>query len=357
MNLREEQAAMRARQQRRAPNNTAPEIEEFIDYLRIERGLSENTITSYSFDLCRLVSFLETRGRSPIDASRDDIRAYLVSLCDSKLSGNSAARHYAAVRVFYKFLRYAGKVPATATRGIRAPKIHLGLVESVPDADVAKMLGHLAALPESPIVLRDRAMIQTFYDSGLRVSELISLRMSDLDFRQEALRVIGKGDKQRLAPMSPPQANGLKAYLERGRPALIREQKEHGILFVSAPYKGGKGGGHSLTRQWLFLTVQRLGRAVLGRSIHPHQLRHSFGSTLVEHGADPRTVQALLGHADIDTTMRYVHVDLRTLVETHTNCHPRGEDNHAGSFHPTLFAVPAKREPKPEHGQDVPECA
>ena len=309
---------------------TGVAIGEFVDYLQIERGLSENTILAYSADLQRLGDFLELRGHNPADATRDDIRAFLASLSDdAKLSASSAARRFATVRVFYRFMRYASKIPANPTRGIRAPRFHLGLIESVPDADVSKLLAHLFKLPESPSLLRDRAMIQTLYDSGLRVSELISLRICDLNFSQAALRVIGKGDKQRLAPMSPPQADALKAYLERGRQALMGNRPEHGIVFVNAP-NVSRGGGAPLTRQTPFLLVQKLGRDVLGRNIHPHQLRHSFGSTLVEHGADPRTVQALMGHADIETTMRYVHVDLRTLKEVHSRCHPRGGNNHAG---------------------------
>jgi integrase/recombinase XerD len=232
------------------------------------------------------------------------------------------------VRVFYRFLRYAGKIPGNPTRGIRAPTFRLRLIQSIPDVDVAKLLDYLAKQPESPIVLRDRAMIQTLYDSGLRVSELLSLRLIDLDFSQAALRVIGKGDKQRLAMMSPPQAVALKAYLERGRPVLMGNQPEHGIVFVNAPsilrQTPYRPGGAPLTRQTPFLIVQKLGRDVLGRNIHPHQLRHSFGSTLIEHGADPRNVQALMGHADIETTMRYVHVDMRTIKEVHSKCHPRG---------------------------------
>jgi site-specific recombinase XerD len=242
-------------------------------------------------------------------------------------------------------MRYVGKIGANPTRGIRAPKVHQRLIENIPDAEVAKLLAHLAGQPESPIVLRNRAMIQTFYDSGLRVSELISLRLIDLMFQEPgmALRVIGKGNKQRLAPMSPPQAAALAAYLERGRPALMGGRPEHGVVFVNAPRgfnrPGTQGfsrplgedcshaaipGGAPLYRAGVFKIVRQLGRDVLGRDIHPHQLRHSFGSTLIEHGADPRNVQALMGHADIETTMRYVHVDLRTIKEVHSTTHPRG---------------------------------
>ncbi len=315
-----------------SPQPTDVAIGEFIDYLRIERGAAENTILAYTSDLRRLLAFLETRGPIPLAcATREDVRAFLATLIDAKLSGSGVARRFATVRVFYRFLRYAGKIPANPTRGIRAPKFHLRLIQSVPDADVTRLLDYLAKQPESPIMLRDRAMIQTLYDSGLRVSELLSLRLIDLDFSQSALRVIGKGDKQRLAMMSPPQAVALKAYLERGRSVLMGNRPEHGIVFVNAPSflwfgreQRPKSGGAPLTRQTPFLIVQKLGRAVLGRNIHPHQLRHSFGSTLIEHGADPRSVQALMGHADIETTMRYVHVDMRTIKQVHSKCHPRG---------------------------------
>jgi integrase/recombinase XerD len=300
------------------------DLSQFVDYLRIERGAAGNTVLAYSRDLRRLFAFLKRRGQIPAAATRDDIRAFLASLCKLGLSGSGIARRFATVRSFYSFMRYAGKIGANPTRGIRAPKFHLRLVENIPDPEVAKLLAHLARQPESPIVLRNRAMIQTFYDCGLRVGELISLRLIDL--QGSALRVIGKGDKQRLVPVSPPQAKALGAYLERGRPALMGNSPEHGIVFVNAPRGFGHAqpGGMPLTRGGVFLIVQQLGQDVLDRKIHPHQLRHSFGSTLIEHGADPRNVQALMGHADIETTMRYVHVDLRTIKEVHSRTHPRG---------------------------------
>jgi len=300
-------------------------LNKFVDYLRVERCAAESTILTYSSDLRRLFAFLKERDRTPLCASRDDLRAFLSSLHDAGLSGSGVARRFATVRSFYRFLRYAGTIGANPTNGIRVPKFQKRLVESIPDLDVSKLIDHLEAQRESPIVLRDRAMIYTLYGSGLRVSELISLRSADLDFRRQALTVIGKGDKQRLAPMSPPQAVALKAYLERGRPALMADRPEHGVLFVNAPARPWYGGGgFPLTRQTPFDIVQRLGLALLGRKIHPHQLRHSFGSTLIEHGADPRHVQALMGHADIETTMRYVHVDLRTIKQVHSHTHPRG---------------------------------
>jgi integrase/recombinase XerD len=234
------------------------------------------------------------------------------------------------VRSFYRFMRYSGVIPATPHAGIRAPKFHHKLVENVPDADVEKLIAHLSAQPETALVLRDRAILQTFYDSGLRVSELTTLKLSDPQFVEAdmAIRVIGKGDKERLVPMSPPQAEALKAYLERGRPALMGEQPpEHELVFVGGPSGRdgtGRPGGSPLTRQWIYKIIQRLGCTVLGRSIHPHQLRHSFGTTLIQHGADPRNVQALMGHADINTTMRYVHVDMRMIKEVHSKTHPRG---------------------------------
>jgi site-specific recombinase XerD len=149
----------------------------------------------------------------------------------------------------------------------------------------------------------------------------------DLQLSLSTLRVIGKGDKQRLLPMSPPQAVALSAYLERGRAALMGNRPDHEIVFVNSPrgFHSSAPGGVRLSRAGVFQIVQRLGRNVLGRDIHPHQLRHSFGSTLIEHGADPRTVQALMGHADIETTMRYVHVDMRTIKEVHSRTHPRGD--------------------------------
>lgn len=302
-----------------------PDLDAYLEYLRIERGAADNTIAAYSTDLRRLHAFLGQR--SPASAEREDIRNFLASLHDSGLTGNGIARRFAAIKGFYRFLRYSGKIRADPTRGIRPPKLHLSLIQNVPDPDVSELIAYLASQPESPTVLRDRAMIQTFYDSGLRVGELIGLRIAGVDFAGMALRVTGKGNKQRLAPISPPQAIALRAYLERGRPVLMGKRREHGILFVSGEWGWGslkRSGGSALTRQTPFNIVQTLGIAVLGRSIHPHQLRHSFGSTLIAHGADPRNVQALMGHADIDTTMRYVHVEMNTLKEVHSKTHPRG---------------------------------
>jgi len=301
-----------------------PDLDAFVSYLRIERSASEHTVAMYSADLRMFCTFL---GRGPVSASRDDIRRFLASQCDLQLAPNTIARRFQTIRSFYKFLRYSGMVRVDPSRGIRAPKWRLPLIENVPDPDVAKLIAYLAEQPESPTVLRDRAMIQTLYDSGLRVGELITLRLADLDFTGMSVLAIGKGNKQRLAPMSPPQALALTAYLERGRPVFMRGHAEHGIVFVTAPggpHRMNTRGGHPLTRQRAFQIVQGLGQAVLGRDISPHKLRHSFGSTLIAHGADPRNVQALMGHSDLDTTMRYIHVDMGTVKAVHAKTHPRG---------------------------------
>jgi site-specific recombinase XerD len=303
-------------------------LSQFLEYLRGERGASANTIATYRLHLERFIAFLKLRRKSPKSASRADIRKFLTYLFDSGLTASGVANRYAAVCSFYRFMRYSGAISAVPHTGIRAPKIHQKLVEQVLDADVEKLIAHLAAQPETALMLRDRAILQTFYDSGLRVSELTTLKSSDLQFTEadRAMRVIGKGDKERLVPMSPPQAGALKAYLERGRSALMGEHPpEHEIVFVGGPRgRNGTAQGSPLTRERVFQIIQRLGRTVLGRSIHPHQLRHSFGTTLIQHGADPRNVQALMGHADINTTMRYCHVDLRMIKEVHSKTHPRG---------------------------------
>jgi integrase/recombinase XerD len=338
-----------------AINSESLHLSQFLDYLRVERAAAENTIVTYSRHLKRFFGFLEIHGKGPKSTTRDDVRAYLASLYAAGLSGSGVAHRYAVVRSFYRFMRYSGVLQAMPTRGIRTPKFHAVLVEHIPDPDVTKMLAHLAGLSESPIVLRNRAMIQMFYDCGLRVSELRSLRLVDMQLSLSTLRVIGKGDKQRLLPVSPRLAEALRAYLERGRPSLMGDRPEHGIVFVNARQPGGAAGG-TLSRMGIFRIVRQLGRDVLGRDIHPHQLRHSFGSTLIEHGADPRNVQALMGHADIETTMRYVHVDMRTIKEVHRTTHPRG-DLYVAKECRTVSRIPANGQPEPEHHQDIQPSA
>jgi len=309
--------------------STFPDLDAFVDYLRVERGASGNTIASYKFDLLRFLTFIRERSHTPASADRDDFHAYIASLQDSGLHGNSVARHFQATRSFYKFLRYSGVARKDPTRRVRAPRFRLSLVDGLTDGEVDKIIAHLSEEPEratrlqTAIQLRNHAIVQTFYGSGLRVSELTGLRLEDLMFPEMMIRVIGKGDKQRLAVMSPPQATALVEYLRRGRRTLLSNHKESGALFLAGP-GGRRGGGYPLSRQMVFCMIRDIGRLVLDRSIHPHQIRHSFGTTLVSHGADLRNVQALMGHADIDTTMRYIHVDMREVLATHSTTHPRG---------------------------------
>ena len=286
-------------------------IRSFLNFCRTEKGLAENTLKAYAADLERFDSFQKSRSTV---ASTEDLRAYLDSLHGSGLGDRSIARHLTTIRNFGSFLVREGVLGVDPAEHLRPPKQWQTLPKFLNREEVGKLLE--APDGSRPTGLRDRAMLQLLYASGLRVSELCRLGMGDLNLEMGIVRTTGKGNKQRLVPVGKEALRSLAEYLRAGRGALLKGRASR-YLFVTA-----RGG--CLTRQAFWKLLAAYGRRIgLFRGITPHMLRHSFATHLLEGGADLRSVQLMLGHADIATTQIYTHVVRSRLRETVEKHHPR----------------------------------
>jgi integrase/recombinase XerD len=288
-------------------------VDEFITYLRVERGLSENTIEAYSRDLVRFVTYLENRNATPLEASRSMIRDYLGSLTHD-LSKRSQARNMSAIKTFFRFLVWEGKIKENPARLLETPRIE----QKLPDILSLDEVEQLLMQPDvtTPLGLRDHAMLELLYATGLRVSELVNLRLLDVNLEGGFLKTVGKGSKERMVPFGEKALQALRAYLSNGRPALLKNGRPP-HLFLNFR-------GTSLSRQGFWKIIRNHGMmAGIQKKIKPHGLRHAFASHLLEAGADLRAVQVMLGHADITTTQIYTHVTRERLKELHGTCHPR----------------------------------
>jgi integrase/recombinase XerD len=286
-------------------------IRSFLNFCRTEKGLANNSLEAYSADLERFSSFQNSRTGV---FSIEDLRAYLDYLHNSGLGSRSIARHLTTVRNFLSFLLREGVLPEDPAEHLRTPKQWQTLPKFLNREEIGKLL----EAPDSsrPTGLRDRAMLQVLYASGLRVTELCRLGMGDLNPEMGVLRTTGKGNKQRLVPVGKEALRAVSEYLRSGRAALLRGRASR-YLFVTA-----RGG--CLTRQAFWKLLAGYGRKIgLFSGITPHVLRHSFATHLLEGGADLRSVQVMLGHADIATTQIYTHVVRSRLRETIEKHHPR----------------------------------
>jgi integrase/recombinase XerD len=291
-------------------------LDEFCDALWLEDGLSRNTIESYRRDL-RLFSewLLRDRGMSLLQAGRADLLAYLAYKFQRKARPRSAARLLSSLKRFYRYLLRENRIHADPTLQIESPKLPRSLPKILTEEDVEALLG--APNPETGLGLRDKSMLETLYASGLRVSELVSMQLGQLSQDMGVVRVIGKGSKERLVPVGEEALNWIRRYLDAARPEILAG-KQTDALFITAR-------GTSMTRQAFWHLIQRYaGVAGIKNRISPHTLRHAFATHLLNHGADLRVVQMLLGHADISTTQIYTHVARERLKQLHAKHHPRG---------------------------------
>lgn len=285
----------------------------FISHLRVERGLADNTIQSYSRDLIRFLGYLDKRGISPVKATRKDITEYIESL-EGALSLRSISRAVSALKMFFRFLINEGKLTESPTRLLDSIKLPRRLPGILSWEEVDLLLK--CPDPSTSLGLRDRAMIELLYATGLRVSELTGLRMANINLEAGFVRTIGKGTKERIVPMGEKAREALKSYIHDGRPELLKARNSP-VLFVNA--RGGQ-----MSRQGFWKIIKNYGiMAGIKKRITPHSLRHSFASHLLEGGADLRSVQVMLGHADISTTQIYTHVTRERLKQVHEKYHPR----------------------------------
>jgi integrase/recombinase XerD len=306
-----------------AKNNLAL-LKEYQLYLRIEKGLRPLTCEAYESDLTTFAEFLEARDRTLLSAAQEDLGGFLEHLRAHAVDSRSAARKLSCLRGFYKWLLLDKRIDHDPTVNIESPKSWKVLPKSLAEPEVAEMLERAAMAASHPqaraTALRDRAIVELLYAGGLRVSEVTALSTGDLVMDAGRVQVRGKGDKERIVPLGRSALVALEEYLREGRPHLARIStarksrgaRDAGRLFLSLR-------GMPLTRQWVWHLVK-----ALDKTASPHRLRHSCATHMVEHGADLRSVQVLLGHADITTTEVYTHVALGRLKAVHRQHHPRG---------------------------------
>ena len=292
----------------------------FLDYLRVERGSAKLTIAAYTSDLSKFAEFLESRRRLLTEARREDVRDFIQELFTQRFDGRSVGRKLSAIRHLYRYLLLDGKIKKDPTLNIDSPKQWKVLPKSLSRDEVESTLAAPQPRNDSArsqaLAVRDRAMLELLYASGIRVSEVSDARLEDLKLEMGYILVRGKGDKERMVPLGVPAQRTLQEYLKSGREALAKK-KSSPLLFIGA-------GARRLSRQRIW---QLVGKASLtsGRHASPHMLRHSCATHMVENGADLRTVQTILGHSDISTTQIYTHVALDWLKSVYTKHHPRAK--------------------------------
>jgi integrase/recombinase XerD len=287
--------------------------DQFINYLRVERGLAGNTVEAYSRDLLRFFQFLKGKKLSPLHISQEQITRY-VGMLGRELSAKSVARNISAVKMFFRFLATEGKIERSPARFLQTPRLSRKLPGVLSRGEVEKLLSQPD--PSHPREQRDRAMLEILYATGLRVSELVSLKVLAVNLEAGYVRTMGKGSKERIVPMGEKATEAVSAHLSSGR-RLLTKGAGSSYLFVNSR-------GSRMTRQGFWKIIKKYGKkAGIHKKITPHSIRHSFATHLLEGGADLRAVQVMLGHADISTTQIYTHVTRERLKELHEKCHPR----------------------------------
>ncbi|MCI4398677.1 MAG: site-specific tyrosine recombinase XerD [Acidobacteria bacterium] len=287
------------------------EVAAFLDHLVVERGLSPNSVAAYKGDLERFFALTQ---KSPADVRREDVRDFLASERKEGLAAATSSRRLAALRTFYRFLLLEKLCDNDPTENIDPPHALKRLPSCLNEEEVERFL----AAPDisTNLGLRDRAIFEVLYATGIRVSELVSLTMERLNLQAGFVLVMGKGSKERIVPLGEVAQDWIEKYSAKARPALLRE-RESKALFVT-------GRGQALSRKTVWLMVVRYARAAgISKHFSPHTLRHSFATHLLEHGADLRSVQIMLGHSDISTTQIYTHVEQERLKRIYRQFHPR----------------------------------
>jgi integrase/recombinase XerD len=289
-------------------------VSQFLEYIRVEKGLAANTVLSYKRDLLGFAEYVGKTGNDLDSITREDIRDYLAHLYARGLIARSVARHLASLRTFFDFLTESRGLKADPTAQVEAPHVGHSLPRYLTPQEVDQLLQQPE--PGTPEGLRDKAMLEVLYATGLRVSELVNLEWRDFEVNLGIVRCRGKGNKERLVPVGKSALRALKAYVEDGRPALAKHP-DTTHLFLNRR-------GKRLTRVGFWKILARYGRAAgIATHITPHLVRHSFATHLLERGADLRSIQLMLGHSDISTTQVYTHVLKERLKQVYHAHHPR----------------------------------
>jgi integrase/recombinase XerD len=298
----------------RALDNSLKLVDSFIDLIWLEKGLSPNTLSAYRQDLVSFHSWLLKKDFTIVDEAV--LLDYLSYRLKEGYSSRSTARTLSSLRAFYNYLTAEHNIQNNPTTKIDSPKLGHSLPKVLSESDVESLIQ--APDIDDPIGLRDRAMLELLYACGLRVSELINLDLLSINLRQGIVRVVGKGEKERLVPLGEEAHNWLNEYLDSGRESLVVAGLENSSLFLS---KRGK----AMTRQTFWYRIKAYAvKSGVDESLSPHTLRHAFATHLLNHGADLRTVQILLGHASLSTTQIYTEVARQRMKDIHTEHHPRG---------------------------------
>ena len=286
-------------------------LKDFGAYLAIEKGLSRNTVAAYSADLGKLALFLEGRGSGLVGFGKDDVTAFMASLHAAGISAASAARMLSSIRGLCRYLLLQGRITQDPTENMPSPKKWQTLPKALSFNEVSALL---AADSQGGLGMRDEAMVELLYSSGLRVSELVSLKLSNVDFTAGFMKITGKGSKDRIIPAHERALLKVRRYVEEFRPKLLKDGRSD-YLFLTVR-------GKPMTRQRFWQALKACGKRA-GVELSPHVLRHSFATHLIEGGADLRSVQKMLGHSDISTTQIYTKVTVERLKRVYNKNHPR----------------------------------
>lgn len=292
-------------------------LKEYLAYLKLEKNLAENTVSSYKNDLTSFLRFIAEREiDDPSQIESSLIISFFTNLEKVGLTSSSAARYFSSLKGFLNYLFANNYIKNNPIEKVSPPKLAKNLPGVLSVAEIDKIL----SLPNTAQILgiRDKAILETFYACGLRISELILLKLSDLYLNEEIIRVFGKGSKERIVPIGSSAINWINTYLVKSRPLLQKKMKSENYLFLN-------NRGSKLSRMGVWKIVRRyIKESGIEKAVHPHTFRHSFATHLIEGGADLRSVQEMLGHADISTTQIYTHIDREFIKQVHKQFHPRG---------------------------------
>ncbi|MFP6805736.1 MAG: site-specific tyrosine recombinase XerD [Pseudomonadales bacterium] len=298
------------------PAREDPLVRRYLDSIWLEKGLSKNTLESYGRDLGAFTLWLDGKNRSILNVRRKDILSYLSYGMARGLKSRSTARSLSCIRSFYRYLLRENHIEEDPTLQVDNPKLPRTLPDSLSEVDVEKLLA--APNITKPIGLRDRTMLEVLYACGLRVSELVGLRLNEINLRQGVVRIVGKGSKERLVPLGEEAISWITRYMLEARDDLLKKNLNQDIVFPSSR-------GQPMTRQTFWYRIKaHAATAGIEKKLSPHTLRHAFATHLLNHGADLRVVQLLLGHSDLSTTQIYTHIAQQRMKELHREHHPRG---------------------------------